>query len=151
MGGPPVAPVPRTPIPVQPDEDGPRDGKRRRLSTAVVFEHTLTIAFLDKHPINPGHTLVIPKEHQENFYDLDDDSYHALMATVKRLAKIVHRRLQPKKVGLIVAGWDVAHTHVHIVPMREYHDVTSKSLLEGTRANPSDDELFDTATLLRSE
>jgi histidine triad (HIT) family protein len=121
-----------------------------RLSTAVVFEDALTFAFLDKHPINRGHTLVIPKEHQPDFYDLRDDSYHALMSTVKRLAKIVHVKLQPKKVGLIVAGWDVAHTHVHIVPMHAYHDVTSKSLLEGTRANPSDEELSKTMTLLRS-
>jgi histidine triad (HIT) family protein len=123
----------------------------RRVSTAVIFEDALTFAFLDNRPINRGHTLVIPKQHEPNFYDLADESYHAVMATVKRLAKIVHVKLQPKKVGLIVAGWDVAHAHVHIVPMHTYHDVTSKSLLDGTRANPSDEELFNLATLLCNE
>jgi histidine triad (HIT) family protein len=121
-----------------------------RLSTAKVCEDALTFAFLDKHPINRGHTLVIPKQHHPDFYDLPDDSYHALMTTVKRIAKVLHVKLQPKKVGLIVAGWDVAHAHVHIVPMHAYHDITSKSVLEGRRANPSDEELSKTAAMLRS-
>jgi histidine triad (HIT) family protein len=114
-----------------------------------VYEDALTLAFLDKHPINPGHTLVIPKIHQPDFYALGEESYGALMATVKKIARIVHEKLHPKKVGLIIAGWDVPHAHVHIVPMHAYHDITSKSLLEGAKANPSGEELARTAALLR--
>ena len=62
------------------------------------------------------------------------------MLAVKKLADVVNNYAHPKKVGLIVAGWDVPHTHVHIVPMHDYHDITSKSLLEGKRANPGDEE-----------
>jgi histidine triad (HIT) family protein len=46
-------------------------------------------------------------------------------------------------VGLIVAGWDVPHTHVHIVPMNDYNDITSKSMMEGNRANPTQEELLE--------
>lgn len=113
-----------------------------------VYEDESVFAFLDLHPINPGHVLVIPKKHEPVFYDLDNETYHALMQTVKKLAETVHIKIQPKKVGLIVAGWDVPHTHVHVVPMQDYHDITSKSLLDGNRANPTAEELSKIAALL---
>ncbi len=109
--------------------------------TNKVYEDDQTFAFLDKHPINPGHILVVPKKHEPDFYRLDDSSYQALMSTVKKLSGLVQEKFNPHKVGLIVAGWDVPHTHVHIVPMHDYHDITSKSLMEGNRANPSQEEL----------
>ncbi len=115
------------------------------LPTNKVYEDEYSFAFLNKHPINPGHVLVIPKKHEINFYNLEDADYQGLMATVKKLSKLVNDKMQPKKVGLIVAGWDVPHAHIHIVPMIDYHDITSKSMLEGKTANPTDQEL---ATIL---
>ncbi|HXK40172.1 MAG TPA: HIT domain-containing protein [Candidatus Paceibacterota bacterium] len=121
-----------------------------KIPTNRIYEDDATFAFLDKHPINPGHILVTPKTHTPDFYQLEESDYQALFVVVKKLAGLVATTLHPKKVGLIVAGWDVPHTHVHIVPMQDYHDITSKSMLEGTRANPSDEELKATADILRS-
>ena len=101
------------------------------------------------HPINPGHILVIPKEHEPDFYNMNDESYRAVFETVKKLSKIVQEKMNPKKVGLIVAGWDVPHTHIHIVPMNDYNDVTSKSIMEHNRANPSNEELKSVADILK--
>lgn len=120
------------------------------LPTNKVYEDDKVFAFLDKHPINPGHILIIPKTHEADFYRLDDVSYQALMAVVKKLSAVVNEKMHPKKVGLIIAGWDVPHTHVHIVPMQDYHDITSKSLLEGKRASPGDKELKTIADMLRT-
>jgi histidine triad (HIT) family protein len=119
------------------------------IPTNKVYEDNLTFAFLDKHPINPGHILVIPKKHEPDFYKLDDQYYQALMATVKKLSGLVNEKIQPKKVGLIIAGWDMPHAHIHIIPMQDYHDITSKSMLEGKRANPTDKELAEVANILR--
>ena len=119
------------------------------LAAHKVFEDDVVFAFLDKHPINPGHILVIPKKHEPDFYKLDPPIYQHLMGTVRKLGRIVALTLNPKKVGLIIAGFDVPHTHVHIVPMHQYHDITSKSLLEGIRANPSAEELARVAERLR--
>jgi histidine triad (HIT) family protein len=113
-----------------------------------VYENDTIYAFLDKHPINPGHVLVVPKVHEPEFYKLNQGMYASLMNAVKLIASRVSDVMKPKKVGLIVAGWDIPHTHVHIVPMREYHDITSKSLLEGKRANPREDELIEIAMRL---
>ena len=116
-----------------------------------VYEDESTFAFLDKHPINPGHILVIPKQHVADFFDLDDNLYSKVWLAVKRISKIVNKVAKPKKVGVLVAGWDVPHTHIHIVPMHDYHDLTSKSLLEGKRANPTEEELAEVATKLTKE
>jgi histidine triad (HIT) family protein len=114
-----------------------------------VYEDTYAFAFLDKHPINPGHILVIPKRHARDFYDLDDENYTGLMLAVKKISKKVNEIIEPHKVGLIVAGWDVPHAHIHIVPMHDYNDITSKSMLEGKRANPTEEELSGVAKKLK--
>ena len=119
------------------------------IPSVKVYENEKVLAFLDIHPINPGHILVIPNIHEQDFYNLDDENYDALMIVVKNLSKLVETKIKPKKVGLIVAGWDVPHAHIHIVPMYDYHDVTSRSLIEGRQANPSSEELKKIAEKIR--
>ncbi len=117
----------------------------------IAMENDSIVAFTDKHPINPGHLLVIPKKHKEVLFDLEDQDYTSVMLAVKQLSSSVQKVFQPKKVGLIVAGWDVPHAHIHVVPMQDYHDITSKSLLEGKRSSPTEDELEESAQKLREE
>lgn len=116
---------------------------RGEMPTNNVYEDDWSFAFLDNHPINPGHVLVIPKIHEPNLHKLNEDVYLGVMKTVRKISDLVDIKFNPKKVGLIVAGWDVPHAHVHVVPMIDYHDITSKSILEGKRANPSPEELTE--------
>ena len=71
------------------------------------------------------------------------------MLTVRRLARVVSEFATPIRVGLVVAGWDVAHAHVHVIPMHEYHDITSKSLLDGTLARADEQDLAAIAAAMR--
>ncbi len=122
----------------------------QEISSHKIYEDDLTFAFLDRHPINPGHILVIPKRHEPDFYKLDIDTYTHLMLVVKKLAGIVNSFSEPKKVGIVVAGWDITHAHIHVIPMHDYNDITSKSVLEGKRANPTTEELSVVADKLRN-
>jgi histidine triad (HIT) family protein len=115
----------------------------------VVYEDSHAVAFLDKHPINAGHLLVIPRRHAEAFYDLDEESFVGLMLVVRRAASAVETVYQPKRVGMLAAGFDVPHAHVHVLPMYDYHDITSRAILEGTRGRPSEEELRETAERIR--
>lgn len=81
-----------------------------------VYEDERTLAFLTIQPLNPGHTLVIPKKQVEFLWDLEDEDYQAVMATSKKVAQRIREVLQPKYVGEMVVGTDVPHAHVHIVP-----------------------------------
>lgn len=113
-----------------------------------VWENERVFAFLDIHPIRPGHVLVIPKKHEPDFYKLDIPDYEALMGAVKEIAEIVNNKMHPKKVGMLVAGWDVPHAHVHVVPMEDYHDITSKRFLEEKKTSPSSDDLEKTQHII---
>jgi histidine triad (HIT) family protein len=106
-----------------------------------VYADDAIFAILDRRPIHPYHLLVIPTIHVADFYELDEAVYTQLMRVAQRLAAVVKVLASPKKVGLLIAGFDVPHTHVHIIPMHHYHDITSKRLLDGSLVLPSSAEL----------
>lgn len=81
-----------------------------------IYEDDATYAFLDIHPVQPGHTLVIPKNQVEFLWDLDDADYQAVMATAKKLAVHLRQTLNVPYVGVKVIGVDVPHAHIHLVP-----------------------------------
>ncbi len=79
-----------------------------------IYEDDKTLAFLDIHPKTPGHTLVVPKEQTEFVWDLNDETYQALMATVKKVAVRIREVMGVPYVGELVFGIDVPHAHVHV-------------------------------------
>jgi histidine triad (HIT) family protein len=81
-----------------------------------VYEDDKTLAFLDIHPIRPGHVLVIPKIQVDHLWDLEEEYYAAVMTTVNKVARRVKEVLEPLRVGLHVSGFDVPHAHVHVFP-----------------------------------
>ena len=81
-----------------------------------VYEDEQTYAYLDINPLSDGHVLVVPKKQVDKIYDLDDDTYQALFATVKKVAKRINDVLGVR-AGLVVEGLEVPHAHVHVVPM----------------------------------
>lgn len=121
---------------------------KKEIPAHIVYEDGEVIAFLDISPINPGHILVLPKVHVPDFYDLEEGVYGHVMAVVQKLGKVVHEKIKPLKVGTCIIGLDVPHTHVHIIPIHQYHDITSKAILDGTRGTPSKEELETMANLL---
>ena len=91
-----------------------------------IFEDKKYFAFLDMNPINPGHTLLIPKKHTDYLFDLSDDEYSELMLKAKHLAKILKNKLKPKKIGLIIEGFGVFHVHIHLVPINSMGELNQK-------------------------
>lgn len=89
-----------------------------------LYEDDSIFAFLDIHPLSDGHTLVVPKKQVEFVWDLDDDTYQALMAACKKLAVRLREVLQVPYVSEKIVGIDVPHAHVHLIPftnVQEYH------------------------------
>lgn len=81
-----------------------------------IYEDQKTLAFLDIHPAQPGHTLVIPKKQVEFAWDLEDEDYQAVMAAAKKVARRMREVLDAPYVGVKVIGIDVPHTHIHLIP-----------------------------------
>jgi len=84
-----------------------------------IYEDDKTVAFLDIHPVQPGHTLVIPKEQIEFVWDLPDELYQAVMATSKKVALRLREVIGTKYVSERIVGVDVPHAHVQLIPFND--------------------------------
>jgi histidine triad (HIT) family protein len=80
-------------------------------------------AFLDINPLAKGHTLVVPKQETDYFFDLDDDTLAAMTIFAKRLAVAIQSAFPCRKVGMAVLGLEVAHAHIHLVPLQSEGDM----------------------------
>ena len=94
-----------------------------------VHEDDHVLAFLDLHPIRPGHTLIIPKAHHVWFEDLPDDLAARVMTCGQRIARHMKTLYPVERVGFFFTGIHVAHAHAHVVPMHHVHDVSSQAYL----------------------
>ena len=79
------------------------------------------IAILDINPANPGHTLVISKEHFDNVYSIDDDVLSDMILVAKKIARRLKERFECKGVNIImnnekIAGQIIPHAHIHVIP-----------------------------------
>jgi histidine triad (HIT) family protein len=89
---------------------------KNRDKEEIIWEDEEFIAFLDRKPIKPGHTLIIPKKHVDFLFNLDDKTYHKLMAIAKKLYNPLIRAMGSKTVGIALSGFEVLHVHLHLVP-----------------------------------
>ena len=83
-----------------------------------IYEDDKTLAFLDIHPESKGHTLVIPKVEVDKIYELSDEDYRALWASVKKVAARMEE-VSGRRTLMKVIGTDVPHAHVHLMPYDE--------------------------------
>ena len=88
-----------------------------------VAENEKFYAFLDIAPLAKGHTLVIPKREVDYFFDLEDDELQEMILFAKQIAKKIQATTACKKVATVVLGLEVAHAHIHLVPMNTEKDV----------------------------
>ena len=109
-----------------------------------ICEDERFLAFLDIRPINPGHTLVIPKKEIDYIFDLDDALLGGILVFSRKVAAAIKRSVECRRVGIMVAGIEVPHAHVHLVPIQSVGD------LAFAKAKPADDkELAQTAERIR--
>lgn len=87
----------------------------------VIYEDSISIAFLDIRPIFYGHTLIIPKKHVETIYDLEDKTSGRFLANIKIIGKAVEHGTKSDGTLIIVnniVSQSVPHLHVHIIPRK---------------------------------
>jgi len=90
-----------------------------------IFESENIFAFLEKFPMNEGHLLVVPKNHVPDFEELPEKEYSELMRVCKNLSKVLKKEFKCKKVGMFIIGFDISHTHVHLIPLHEQYSLDS--------------------------
>jgi histidine triad (HIT) family protein len=93
------------------------------LPARFVWRDLHCVAFLTINPLRPGHVLVVPRREIDHWIDMDAELSAHVFEVARKVAKGVARAFPSKKVGVIVAGLEVPHTHVHVVPIDGLHDL----------------------------
>lgn len=94
---------------------------RGELPSFKVYEDDNVLAFLDIRPVNRGHTLVVPKRHSRNVFDVPPEDWAAITNAVRALSPVIEKAVSADGININMnnrehAGQVVDHVHVHIIP-----------------------------------
>lgn len=111
-----------------------------------IEENEKFLSFLDISPLVEGHTLVIPKKETDYIFDMESDDYKELWTFAQSVAKKLKSKIECKRIGVAVIGLEVAHAHIHLVPINNVSDINFAS----PKLNLSNDRLAEIAKKINS-
>ena len=117
------------------------------LPARFVWKDEHAVAFLSNRPLRPGHTLVVPRLEVDHWLDVDPQ----ILSHLTKIAQVIGRAqmsvFSPVRVGMMIAGLEVPHLHIHVVPIRGMHDLD----FGNQDPNPDPKVMDDAAHALRDE
>jgi histidine triad (HIT) family protein len=116
------------------------------LPGTFVWRDDVCVAFLSIAPIRTGHALVVPRAEVDHWIDLDPDVNAHMMRVAQEIAVAQQAAFSPLRVGLIIAGLEVPHTHVHVIPIDGMQDMDF-----GNASETSPADLETAAAAIRAE
>jgi histidine triad (HIT) family protein len=111
-----------------------------------IAENEKFIAFLDVTPVAKGHTLVVPKQEVDYFFDMNQDLLSEINLFAKEVATKLQRTVPCRRIGVAIIGLEVPHAHVHLVPLNTMADIN----FSAERLKMSSEELASLATEIRN-
>jgi histidine triad (HIT) family protein len=96
---------------------------KNEIPCSKVWENENFLVFLDIMPINPGHILIVPKNHNEDIFKLENDLYNEIFQTAKKLSEPLKKVTLAKRIGMVIEGFGVDHSHLHLVPLYKGHEL----------------------------
>ena len=117
------------------------------LPARFVWQDDSCVAFLSIRPLRPGHTLVVPRAEIDHWFDLDAGLLAHLAETAQAVGKAQMAGFKPARVGVMLAGLEVPHCHLHVVPIRGVHDLD----FDNQDPNPDPAMMDDAAATIRRE
>lgn len=111
-----------------------------------VWRDDRCVAFLSINPLKPGHTLVVPREEIDHWLDLEFDLATHLLNVAQVIGRALQSAYSPEKVALMIAGLEVRHVHLHLVPIWDLHDLD----FDHAARHPDSTELDSAAVRVRA-
>jgi histidine triad (HIT) family protein len=118
-----------------------------KLPGRFVWKDDHCAAFLTNRPLRPGHSLVVPRAEVDHWLDLEPALLAHLMETAQSIGRAQMAAFQPARIGVLLAGLEVPHCHLHVVPIRGVHDLD----FGNQDPNPDSASLDDAADAIRRE
>jgi histidine triad (HIT) family protein len=97
---------------------------RGEIPSHRILEDDRFLAFLDIRPISKGHTLVVPKAEVDELFSLDADLLSAALPFAQKVAAALKQSVPCRRIGMMVAGFEVPHAHIHLVPIDHEGDLS---------------------------
>ncbi len=88
-----------------------------------IAENDKFYAFLDINPLAKGHTLVVPKKEIDYIFNMEDNDLAEINVFAKKVAKAIEKVVECKRIGIAVIGLEVAHAHIHLIPINNVEDI----------------------------
>ena len=88
-----------------------------------VYRDDLCVAFMSINPLADGHVLVVPIEEVDHWIDMSPELSQHMFAVSHNLSRAVNRAFPCERVGLLIAGYEVNHCHIHLVPTQTMHEL----------------------------
>lgn len=111
-----------------------------------IAENDEFLAFLDIQPLADGHTLVVPKQEVDYFFDLDEGLLSRINLFARDVANQLERAIPCQRVGVAIIGLEVPHAHVHLIPLQTVSDIN----FERPKLHRTPAELAATAERIRT-
>lgn len=92
------------------------------IPSRMVWEDEHCVSFLDVRPLAPGHCLVVPRVEVDHWTDLAPDVAAHLMTVAQTIGQAQREVFTPARIGLLIAGFEVPHVHLHVIPARSMGD-----------------------------
>ena len=112
-----------------------------------VWKDDQCVAFLSINPLKPGHTLVVPRFEVDHWIDCPPELSAHIFSVARVLGSALQRAFEPTRVGLMIAGLEVPHLHIHLVPIDGVHDLD----FANAAASVDPEELETAAAAIRAE
>jgi histidine triad (HIT) family protein len=128
----------------------------KQIPAKIVYEDGSIIAFLDINPLSPGHTLIVPKKHVENIFDIDEKDLQHIFTIAKKISLKIKGRLQADGVNFLQASGKgaeqiIPHFHLHVVPRKEGDGINLNEWWKTKAKKLEDSKLDEIAKLLKIE
>ena len=112
-----------------------------------VWQDEKCVAFLSNRPLRPGHTLVVPRAEIDHWLDAEPPLLSHLAVVAQHVGKAQMAAFKPNRIGVVIAGLEVPHVHIHVVPIRGVHDLD----FDNQDANPEEATMDAAAESIREE
>ena len=110
-----------------------------------VWRDEQIVAFLSINPITTGHTLVVPRVEVDHWLDLDPELWARCSEVARTVGLAIQQAFDPPRVGQMIAGFEVPHTHVHVLQIHDLGDLS----FEQAASDPDQNEMDDAARRIR--
>ena len=111
-----------------------------------MWEDDDVVAFLTIAPVTQGHVLVVPRAEVDQWQDVDPDLFAKVTAVARNLGQAVRKAFDAPRAGLLIAGLEVPHLHVHVFPAYDMGNFD----ISGADTSPSSESLDEAQTKLKS-